>query len=381
MVEKEIWKWILDSFSDEGIASIADSFGIKIAGFRQLNSQQKNFKMIRPRIIKAALHQRHAQKLTDFFNSIDEDQTEIESVRKKNTEELLQLVEEEIQPSMLLGILLSSDEKENLVKAEKIYTQLKDQEKLDLLERQADEMESNVDNDDETENKTLANLQEEFKAAKQIIEKLDKRIKKFEQKMDELKSKDAMNQVALKNEKKRSKEEKNTLIQEINGLKGEIGNLKHQEKSTSSEKASLQKKLDNQTGTLKLKNEEISRLNALVLKLQSDLEKHENLKETTAHIEGNLDQVNQKVKVALFGDPKNSRIKNYHKFELTIIEGTEVLEEKTHIALDSSDQVWLLKYKIPRSTQKRVRSLLKGKQLKEFTTFIDLEDYMLKGTI
>ena len=82
----------------------------------------------------------------------------------------------------------------------------------------------------------------------------------------------------------------------------------------------------------------------------------------------------------MIGDPKNSRIQKYPKFELTIIEGPDVQEE-IHLALDRLDQIWLLTYKIPTSIQKRVRSLGKGKHMKEFATFNDLENYMLKGMI
>ena len=117
-MEKEIWKWILDNFSDEGIAAIAQIFEIKIPGFRQLNSQQKNFKIVRPKIIQAALHQRYAQDLNEFFRETTEEEFEIESFKEKRIEELVQLVEEEMSLSILLSVLLSSEDEENQEKAE-----------------------------------------------------------------------------------------------------------------------------------------------------------------------------------------------------------------------------------------------------------------------
>lgn len=385
-MEKEIWKWILNSFTDEGIANIALVMGIKIPGFRQINPQHKKFKLVRPKIIQAALQQEFAQKLYDFADSSFEEHEEVESYREKSVEELLKLLieEEEIQPSFLLGILLSDDDEENHEKAFQIYTKLKEEEKLDFLEQQADEKASAADKSDEQDlhdEETFKKLRDELKSAKQMIDKLEKRLKNIEQKNEELKAKEVKTQTALKNEKKRSKEEKSKQSQEINSLKGEIGNLKHRVKSLSPEKDLLQKQLDKQTKLINTKDEEIKRLHALALKQKTDLEKLSSVQERLTEVQENSSESGQKMKVALIGNPKNSRIHQYQKFELKIIEGTKVQEEETHLVLDNTDQVWLLTYKIPRKTQNRVRSLVKGKKVIEFTTFNDLENYMLKGMV
>lgn len=378
-MEKEIWKWILNSFSDEGIVNIAKTLGIKIPGFRQLNSQQKNFNIIRPKIIQAALQQKFAKKLRKFFHSAIEKQTKVESLKEKSIEELLEILEEDMQPSFLLGMLLSCEDEESQEKAIQIYRKLKGEKKLDLLEQQADEKESSPEMEDVQDDETFKSLQEEMKSAQQTIEKLEKKLKNIEKKNEELKAKETKIQVALKNEKKRGKEEKNTLSHEIHSLKGEIGSLKHQVKSISSEKELLQNQMDKQTASINTKDEEIKRLNALTLKLRTDLEKLSNIQERSADVQGN--QRDPKIKVALIGDPKNSRIQTYNKFELTVIEGTEIQEEETPIVLNNTDQIWMLTYKIPKSIQKRVRSLVTEKKIIEFPTFIDLENYMLKGMV
>ena len=158
-------------------------------------------------------------------------------------------------------------------KPRNIYTRLKEEDKLDLLEKQANETGTDVEDEDVQDKEALKKLHEELKSAQQLIDKLEKRLKKFEQKNEELKSKEAMTQKALINEKKRGKEEKKALSNEVNSLKGEMGSLKHQVKSTASEKELLQKKIDKQIGSIKTKDEEIARLNALVLKLNTDLDK------------------------------------------------------------------------------------------------------------
>jgi chromosome segregation ATPase len=371
-MDREIWKWILDSFSDEEIAMISDVFRLKIPGFRQINSQQKTFKMVRPKIIQSALHQKHAEKLNGYVITKAEVQLDVkvESLRKKSVKTLLQLTEEEIKPSILLGILLASDNEKEKAKAEKIYSKLKTENKLNELEKQVGEDIFGTETEEIQDQDSLKALQEELKLAQQTIDKLGKRLKKLEQKNEELKSKETSIQASLQTEKKRSKE----LSQEVNSLKGEIGNLKHKLKTASPDTTSLQKKMDKQAATLKAKVEEISRLNALVLKLNTELDKLSTLKEKMVDT---APASLAKIKVALIGDPKNRGLEKNSKFELNIFEGPEI----TSKGLDGIDQIWLLTYKIPRSVQKRVKSCVSGKPIFEFLTFTELEHHMLKGLV
>jgi chromosome segregation ATPase len=381
-MEKEIWKWILETFSDEGIANIANTFGIKIQGFRHINAQQKKFKIVRQRIIQEALHQRNAQNLITFFDSAAEGKPEIESLRGKSIEELLHSVEEDLHPSILLGVLLSSEDEEDQAIAQEIYVKLKEEDKLDLLEKQADAKLENAEYDEEEQGEQVIKIHKELEAAQQNMEKLEKKLKKLEQKNEELKTQEALAQAAIKSERKQWKADKKELLHEIQTLKGEIGTLKSKTKSVFTENESFYKRFENQAEIEKKKDDEIKRLHALVLKLNTDLDKLSNLQG-----QGPVGQVSQtpeannNIRVAMIGDPKNSRIQKYNRFDLTILVGSEMEEEKNQNVLDRVDQVWFLTYKIPRSVQRRVSSIVKGKQMKEFATFIDLENYMLKGMI
>jgi hypothetical protein len=270
-MEKEIWKWILETFTDEGIANIALTFGIRIPGFRQINPQQKNFKIVRQRIIQEALHQRNAQNLANFFQLAAENKPELVSLKGKSIDEQLQAIEEEIYPSILLGVLLSSNDVADQSRAQEIYIKLKDEDKLDLLEKIGEEKFS--EKNDEEQEETFAQLQILLNSAHQKIEKLEKKLNKFEQKNEELKNQEALAQAKLKNERKQWKEEKKEFIQENNFLKGEQGALKHIANSVTSEKDSLQKKLKKLAESLKKKEDEISSLHARVLKLTTELEK------------------------------------------------------------------------------------------------------------
>ncbi|MDF2792126.1 MAG: family ATPase, partial [Neobacillus sp.] len=276
-MEKEIWKWILETFTDEGIANMAFNFGIKIPGFRQINHQHKKFKILRQRIIQEVLHQKNTHNLVTFYNTVAAEEPRYEEIRGKSFEELLHFAEEEMHPSMLLGLLMSSEDEEDQVNAEKIFTTLKD--RLDLLEKLADEKGQNSDADVVDEKDTIKQLKKEIKAAQKIIERHEKKLKKYEQKNEELKALETQIQTTLKNERKQWKTDKNDLHKIIQGLKGDQTTLNNKVTTLSSDKDNLNKKLKDQTETVKTRNSEIARLNALVLKLNTDMTKLINEKE------------------------------------------------------------------------------------------------------
>ena len=278
-MEKEIWKWVLESFTDEGISNMAFNFGIKIPGFRQINHQHKKFKILRQRIIQEVLHQKNTHNLVTFYNTLADEEPQFEEIRGKSFEELLHLAEEEIHPSMLLGLLMSSEDEEDQAKAEKIFTTLKEDDRLDLLEKLADEKGQNSDTDELKDKDTVKQLKKEITAAQKIIERQEKKLRKFEQKNEELKSLEKQIQTTLKNERKQWKTDKKDLQKLFQGLKGDQTLLNNQVSTLTSDKDNLHKRLQNQKETEKTKNQEIARLNALVLKLNTDLTKRINEKE------------------------------------------------------------------------------------------------------
>lgn len=375
-MEKELWKWILESFSDEGIANVGHNLGIKIPGFRQINPQQKNFKILRQKLIQEASHPRNANHLREFFQSLAEETPDFQQYRGKTIEELLQSIEEEIPPSMLFSALLTSGDEEDAKKANEIFNQLTAENRLDELERKAD---LKAEDADETDLESqLKQLQEELKQAQQKILNFEKKMKKSEQKNEELKTKATTAKAAFEHEKKQMKDEKKALQQEIQALKGENGSLKNQLAAFTPEKESLRKKVDQQTADLTKKNDEIARLNALLLKLRTEQDKEPKEREHDVQPVP-VPAAVEKIKVAVIGDPKNTRVQRYKKFDLTIIEASEIKEEKNNNFLHAAEQIWLLTYKTPRSIQKRVRNLVQEKPIQEFATFIDLENYMMKG--
>ncbi|WP_462411708.1 hypothetical protein [Neobacillus sp. Marseille-QA0830] len=378
-MEKEIWKWILENFSDEAIANIGQNLGIKVPGFRQINHQQKKFKMLRPKLIQEAVHPKNSVMLKDFFNTIAEGADGLAEWRGKTIEELLQSAGEDIPPSMLLSVLLSSENEEDIQKGHEIFTKLKEEEKLDLLERQAEENQEEEDNPSEMDNEQLKQLQDELNQSQQKIANLEKKVKRSEQKNDELKEKATTAHAAFEKEKKQWKEERKTLSQEMQTLKEEYGKVKNKLAEVSPELETLQKKMDQQTVSIKHKDDEIARLNALLLKLRTEQERPSIEPNTDNTQPAAIQEAHDKITVAIIGDPMNTRVQKYKKYDLTIIEATEIHEERTNEVLNRAEQIWLLTYKTPRGIQKRVKTLVKEKPIQEFATFIDLENFMMKG--
>lgn len=379
MNEKDVWKWILDHFSDDGLANIGKALNLKIPGFRQINPKLKNFNMLRPKLIQEALMPKNLTKLKDFFNTVTEEKSDNAHYRGKDLEELLADIEkEEIAPSVLLSVLLSSDDEVNINNAIEIYTRLKKEGTLEDLEmpaNQADEKEQEPD------------LTSELKEAQEKVTAFEKKLRRSEQKNKSLKAQLISIQTSFDTKKKQWKEEKKELTKEIQALSAENRKTNKEAEAVLSERDTIKTKFNQQQATLKKKDEEISRLNALILKLSTESRREEqqvpfrhNLirgasDEKSSHITGEENKLN----VAVIGDPKNSRVQQYKKFNLNIIEASEVEEGKNKDLFTTVDCIWMLTYRIPRSVQKKIKTIFEDIDIQEFATFIDLENYMKKG--
>lgn len=384
MTEKDLWKWILDNFSDNGVASIGRNLGLKIPGFRQINPQQKNFKVLRPKLINEALSPKNLNDLKGFFNSVAEEDEKFSEHRGKSREELLSLMEEEITPSILFSVLLSSEDENDINNALELAEQLIEEGRLDQMEKYAEENFGEEESTEEEEETKTSVKDDDIKQLQQKIKALEKKLVKSEQKNEELKTKITDLQDALNSEKKLWKEEKKGLTQEIHTLKSQQGGLKSSADAAYAERDAMQKKMEQQKAIMKKKDDEISRLNAVILNFKTAKKNSAEDEAVGANTE-NPEQVqpsleeDNRISVAVIGDPKNSRVQRYKKYHLNIIESSDIEEEKQKDILEAADQIWLLTYKIPRSVQKRLKTLLKDRDTQEFATFIDLEKHMQKG--
>ncbi|WP_042463142.1 hypothetical protein [Neobacillus dielmonensis] len=379
-MEKEVWKWVLENFSDEAIANIGHNLGIKVPGFRQINHQQKKFKLLRPKLIQEAVHPKNSAMLKDFFNKIAEGADGLAEWRDKSTDELLESIGVEIPPSMLFSVLMSSEIEEDIKRGQEIFIKLKEEEKLTILERQAEEKREEAEKNSEQEYEQLKQLQEEVHQFQQKISNLEKKVKKSERKNEDLKEKATVAQVGFEQEKKQWREEKKSLSQEMQALKEEYGKVKNKLADVAPELETLKNKMDHQAVLLKRKDDEIARLNALLLKLKTEQDrpiKEKNNDYEQQQLATSSEQ--EAIPVAVIGDPMNTRVQKYKRYDLTIIEASEIHDERTNETLQQVEQIWLLTYKTPRGIQKRVKSLVKEKPIQEFATFIDLENYMMKG--
>ena len=386
--EKEIWKWTIDCFSDKEIANFAQGMEIKIPGFRQINSANKNFKLLRPKLIQAICQPKNINDLKGFFQSLtNKDIQNSDDFFGKNKEELLEIIENStIKPSWLFCLLLSSDEENDVNNAYDLFAGWKEEGKLDFLENRAGESEdretepegTNQTNHEQESNYAL--LENDLAEALKIVKSLEKKLNKSEHKNEENKAKIATMQTSFETQKKLWKEEKKDLVHQMQTLKSELGKIKNKSIRVTTEKEEGQKKFNQQLEELKKKDAEIASLNAELLNTRTALELEKN------HIENPREvtpvQTNKpvsKIKVAIIGDPKNTRVQHYQKFDLDIVEVAEIEDEKNKQVFDHADQIWVLNYKTPIRAKKRVRSLLNGRPIKEFDTFVDLENYMVKG--
>jgi hypothetical protein len=378
MTEKDIWKWILESFSDETIAKVGTNLNFKIPGFRQINPQQKNFKLLKPQLIKAALQPKNIQKLRNFFASASEEDDELLKHRGKSIEELIDSVKEDLPPSILLSVLLTSPNEEDNQQALELFTKLKEDGNLDLLEVQLDDNEEkSIENETEQQ---LEPLKEELDTVLKKVTSIEKKLRRSEQKNEELRAKILAEQTLRDKEGKKSKDENKRLLREIQTLREERDEYKLNLEKVTLEKASLQKELEQTVLLIKTKDDEIARLNALVLKLRTDAEKAAETTVRDEEVEHADEPLREsRVKVAVVGNPKNARVQEYSKYELIIIEGSEIDEKLEDNSLSTVEQIWMLTYITPKRVQRKVKSLLMGKEIQEFESFEELENHMVKG--
>jgi hypothetical protein len=378
VTEKEIWKWILESFSDETIAKVGTNLNLKIPGFRQINPQQKNFKLFKPQLIKAALQPKNIQKLRNFFASASEEDDELLKHRGKSIEELIDSVKEDLPPSILLSVLLTSPNEEDNKQALELFTKLKEDGNLDLLEVQLDDSEEkSIENETEQQ---LEPLKEELDTVLKKVTSIEKKLRRSEQKNEELRAKILAEQTLRDKEGKKSKDENKRLLREIQTLREERDEYKLNLEKVTLEKASLKKELEQTMLLIKTKDDEIARLNALVLKLRTDAEKSAETTVRDEEVEHADEPLREsRVKVAVVGNPKNARVQEYSKYELIIVEGSEIAEKLEDNSLSTVEQIWMLTYITPKRVQRKVKSLLMGKELQEFESFEELENHMVKG--
>ncbi|SFA69879.1 MULTISPECIES: hypothetical protein [unclassified Bacillus (in: firmicutes)] len=398
MDEKQVWKWILEKFSDESIAELGRVSGIKVPGFRQI-SVQHNFKILRPRLISALVNSKNMSTLKDYYDPFSDEADELKGYRDKSVEELLTLVETEIKPSALILILLSGEHAEHIDKAIEIYSHLSNEGTLDVLEKKYEENEGEGVKSFEEDSSTILETKN-LKAAQTQMKSLEKKLKKAEQKNESMKATSLQDKETNEKLKKQWKEEKKTLNLELHQLKTENGKLaaetsalNKEKQSFLSEKESLKKtketlQLENTSlkneveqlkNTLKEKDAEISRLHALCLHLrkagnQPLEEQNDEMKsqsKTKIH--------SGKTKIAIVGNPKNTKVNQNGDYDLVIVDANEV-ENQIHTGLfEQTEQIWLLTYRTPIKAQRRIKSAYSDKTLREFATFVDLENFMLKG--
>lgn len=398
MDEKQVWKWILDKFSDESIAELGRVSGIKVPGFRQI-SVQHNFKILRPRLITALVNSKNMSTLKDYYDPFSDEDDELKGYRDKTVEELLTLVETDIKPSDLILILLSGEKPEHIEKAMEIYSRLSDEGTLDVFEKKNEDKKAEGESSLEEEASIILEANN-LKVAQAQIKSLEKKLKKAEQKNESMKASSLHEKESNEKLKKQWKEEKKTLNLEIHQLKSEHGkmateistlnkenqsllsereNLKKTKETIHQENAILRSEVEQQKNTLKEKEAEISRLHALCLHLRkaSNQPEEDQSEEMKSHVKTRKN--GGKSKIAIIGDPKNGKVNQNDNYDLIIVDANEV-ENQIHTGLfEQTEQIWLLTYRTPIKAQRRIKSVYSDKTLREFATFLELENFMLKG--
>jgi hypothetical protein len=79
--------------------------------------------------------------------------------------------------------------------------------------------------------------------------------------------------------------------------------------------------------------------------------------------------------VALVGNPLNSFYKRLTRYQVHIVEASELDEESGIEAIKSADEVWLLTFRVNRRKQQLVQSNVEPEKLQVFHDLLSLQKY------
>ncbi|BCB02142.1 hypothetical protein [Bacillus sp. KH172YL63] len=362
-MEREKWKEVFSSLSDEELVEMIGIWDLKVKGFRNINKD--NIKVVRKMAITEALKVKNLKLIKGFYNvmaksdSDEEDKTE-KSIRDLTLEELIESYSNGKELHILLGGLISSEEEKHHQTAEKFISEILNENKVKSLEELTlnEDSVGGSEEDPNKENKSVnSDLEKKFEKVELKNQKLQKQNNEWEQKYINL--------------KKEYKEEKQLWIKEKAQLQHEMGK----------EKSDLEKQIG-EFESLRMENrklqEEIKELKAEKAHLHAQmLNSHKEVALATTVSEKYEVENNGITQVLMIGDPKNKIIKSSNNPKLCVHEPNGAIEK---IDSNNFDEIWILEYLVSPQMKRRIMKKYKDK-VRSFKDFTTLRNFLEKGRI
>jgi chromosome segregation ATPase len=356
-MEREQWKEVLSTLSDEELVEMIGVWNLKVKGFRSIN--RDNIKVSRKMAIAEALKFKNLKRIKSFYNMFGEsdigkeDETE-KSIRDYTLNELMDSYSNGKELHILLGVLFSSEEEKHHIAAKSFIEELLNENNVQSLENLI--LKGNSDEETNVQSNSVTNdLEGRIEKIQLKNQKLQKQINDWEQQYINL--------------KKEYKEEKQSWIKEKAQLQQEIGN----------EKSSLEKQIKG-LEPIKQKNrklqEEINELKAEKAHLHAQLlNSHKEVAVTVS--EKNEYESKAITQVLMIGDPKNKIIESTNNPKLSVLDPKKAVEK-----IDSFEfnEIWILEYLVSPPVKRKIMKKYKDK-VRRFKDFTTVRNYLEKGRI
>ncbi|UFJ40742.1 hypothetical protein LOK74_22570 [Brevibacillus humidisoli] len=382
MNHKEIWKWIFEIAPDHFLLSVAKVKGLnlRIPGVSDVQHIKKEqLRAFRPRIINGLLKNDKLFYICQHFDEIpfdDELIEKISQIRERDSDNLYAEIQSDdtaIDLPSVLMVLLSSSEPDDHTKAAALFEKVKEKGELDAhaqkIKQSEQKEKENREEQPEPERKAeTAEYEKQYRQEK-------KRSEILQQKLDECKEERERERREWKEAKQAYEAETQTIKRELHRKEQEVARQEAAIAKLEQDKEQLRTSLQQAQARIKELEQSKQSLQSRIDQEKQAAEEMKKQLELIKIIHGIEGTDDIKIKVLLFGNPRNRRVFSIPKYAVRVVESSEIDQFLESEPQAKADEVWVLTYRVPREQQVRLQQIYQSKVV-EFADFHKLKTYM-----
>ncbi len=356
-MNKAMLKWVLAQQEEAVLYDLAIATNCKVKGFREIT--RNNIKQIRPQVMNELQKTTKVMRLkAGLRKHINQCLTEeaVKDIRKLNRDELLELVNTGKYSLINILLALTTGEVEDSEEAEALFAFISDSGNLARYEPQTGIVQN--------QGEEPASIETAVPAMESIIRDLEERLS--QEKLKAVKLDEVMKELREKRkaEVQEWKKERKTHTEEIKALKIELENKEKQITEQADDIAGLKEEVSNL-------QEEVKRL---ITELKTKTVDAANLISPQDQQIANLTPSPKKV--VLLGEGVHESFLHTPQYDVELVGNGQIedfLQRESH-----SEEIWMLSFQISPPKQRKLKSVLKEKTIKEFLTLVELQSYLNK---
>ncbi|MGO0060600.1 hypothetical protein ACTID9_11425 [Brevibacillus fluminis] len=358
-MDKDLFRKTLEISSNEDLFQFAKLLNLRVPGFRTVTLD--TMRLQRPKLLQALLAPRN---FVTYMEKVKEHAEGNSTYQEYTAEQLTAQIRNRSDYLLrVIAVLIASNDHSLLQKAHDIFN----------------EIEKSPSERGNEEPSTLAvtesskNINEELQQLNLLLSQERKKLKLAQDKNDEYKQKLKELQKELEDTKSKARLDKKESDKRCRDLESAL-------KQSEQNKEKVMDELNRAQQLLKENAAEISRLHALCMTIKekptASHPNHDALETRQKEAASLSNEAPQKTKVLMIGNPQNTSIRNWTRFDVVIIENRDIETKLNEESLQGIDQVWLLSYKVPARQQSFVQNVVPKEQLHTFSNFIEIQKYV-----